>query len=59
MPKHENIPDIRKSLTEENISENKKPDKCLAVCLCIVSLGIIGSISYIVNNILFVEDGSL
>ena len=47
MPKHENIPDIRKSLTEEN----KKTDQCLAVCLCIVSLGIIGSISYIVNNI--------
>lgn len=64
MPKHENITDLRKSLTEENISNNLnnsvvKKDRFCPCFLCFIILGVGGLTSYMIHQSILIDDGSI
>ena len=61
MPKHENMTDLRKSLTEENIENTTvvKKDRFFPCFLCIFILGFGGLTTYMIHQSMLIEDGSL
>ena len=64
MPKHENVTDLRKSLTEENIPNNLnnpvvKKDRFCPVFLCIFFLGLGGLTTYMIHQSILIDDGSI
>ena len=60
MPKHETIPELKESLTEENNNEtNVRKDRFCPCFLCIVVLGVAGLTTYMIHQSVLVENGSL
>ena len=61
MPKHENITDLRKSLTEENIENTTvvKKDRFCPCFLCFIVIGVTGFTTYMIHQSMLINDGSL
>ena len=60
MPKHENITDLRKSLTEENNNDtNIRKDRFCPCFLCIIVLGVAGLTTYMIHQSVLIENGSM